>query len=86
MTRQERQLAERATLAAIERNFERLHFELSLNTARRHLDVLVELLTVLVRSLEPTQEREGLQRRLDRMNRMVAMRHHLRLVKGTQQP
>jgi hypothetical protein len=78
-----RQLAERATVAALDRNFERLELELRLGTPRRHLDVLVEFLETLTRSLPPTKMRDAYQERLDRINRIVARRHHLRLVKGT---
>jgi hypothetical protein len=65
----------------IERNLDRLKFELRMGTARRHLDVLMEYLQRLVRSLPATALRAAYEQKLTIAERMVATRHNLRLVK-----
>jgi hypothetical protein len=67
---------------AIERNLDRLRFELSMGTARRHLDVLTELIRTLLAGLPATALRDTYQAKLDVAERMVACRHNLRIVKG----
>lgn len=75
-------ILEKATEEAIERNLDRLRFEISMGTARRHLDVLVEYLHTLIRGLPGTALRDTYAQKLAVCERMVASRHNLRLVKG----
>lgn len=53
-----------------------------MGTARRHLDVLVELLRTLLPSLGDNVLRTQFETRLCEAERLVRTRHNLRLVKG----
>lgn len=66
----------------IVRNLDRLRFELSMGTARRHLDVLTEYLRRMIRALPATALRTAYEQKLTIAERMVAHRHNLRIVKG----
>ena len=60
----------------------RLQLGLRLQDARRHLDVLLELLHTLLPSVGDNILRDQFEERLRDAERAVATRHHLRLVKG----
>lgn len=73
-------LYEKQLEEAIERNLDRLKFELRMGTARRHLDVLTELIRTLLAGLPATALRDAYTQKLTLAERMVATRHNLRLV------
>lgn len=66
---------------AFERNASRLRLELSLGTPRRHLDVLLELLSTLVELTGGTQITAQYRAELAELDRAVKSRAHLRVVK-----
>lgn len=66
---------------AFERNASRLRLELSLGTPRRHLDVLVELLRVLVEDTGGTLLTTQYRTELAELEQAVATRSNLRVVK-----
>lgn len=66
---------------AFERNASRLRLELSMGTPRRHLDVLVELLEVLVEQTGATLLTTQYREELTALKRLVATRSNVRLVK-----
>jgi hypothetical protein len=67
--------------SAFERNASRLRLELSMGTPRRHLDVLVELLRVLVEETGGTQLTARYRAELADLERAVATRSNLRVVR-----
>lgn len=69
---------------AFERNVERLNFELAMGSPRRHLDVLLELLrTLLPLCGDNSLVTSNYTERLERLERIVAGRHNLRIAGGT---
>jgi hypothetical protein len=60
----------------------RLHAELAMGSARRHLDNLVELAESYLDQLTDTTAKPPLVEQLATLRAMVATRHNLRLVKG----
>lgn len=67
--------------SAFERNASRLRLELSMGTPRRHLDVLLELLRTLVEETGGTIVTTQYRAELAELQRAVATRSNLRLVK-----
>lgn len=67
--------------SAFERNASRLRLELSMGTPRRHLDVLVELLRVLVEDTGGSQLTAQYRAELADLEAAVATRSNLRVVK-----
>lgn len=82
MTTSIKALEQYRALQAFERNCERLHFEILMNTPRRHLDVLLELLRTLLPLCGSNQLVAAYGKRVDRLERIVAGRHNLRLAGG----
>jgi hypothetical protein len=76
------QRRERASCEAFERQMSRLHFELSMGTARRHLDVLLEFLESLLPQTGGSLQTESYARQLKEAHHRVSTRHNLRLLKG----
>jgi len=64
------------------RVLEQLNFELSMGSARRHLDHLIDHLETILMLLGETVLRESLVKQLAEAKQRVAQRHNLRLVKG----
>jgi hypothetical protein len=71
---------DRRSQQRFERNLERLELELSQRTARRHLDVLVDLLETILDSMLPTLVVAANRQKLNAVKARVATRHNLRLV------
>ncbi len=64
------------------RNMQLLELELRMGTARRHLDVLVELLEQLVAQCGASLLAETYRTELDHAKRRVITRHNLRLIRS----
>jgi hypothetical protein len=77
----ERQLLEHRCRETFQRNLERLHFEISMQTPRRHLDVLVELLDLLLPGCGDSVLRQSFGEQLERAKLIISTRHNLRLCK-----
>jgi len=75
-----RMFKDRRAQHRFERNLERLELELSQRTARRHLDVLVELLEMILDSMLPTLVVAANRQKLNAVKARVSTRHNLRLV------
>jgi hypothetical protein len=77
-----RQVQQERARLAFDRVMALLQTELALGTARRHLDVLLELAECHLDALEGTALSAAMAERLSRARDVVRARHHLRLVKG----
>lgn len=77
-----RQYRERRFARGATRTLDRLDLELSLGTARRHLDPLVELAELYLEGVTATGSRAAIASRLEHTRRLVATRINLRLCKG----
>lgn len=75
------QLRDHANQRGIERNLGQLRIELRAGTARRHLDVLVELIETLLRDCTQTVLTDCYRSELQDLKLQVSTRHNLRLVK-----
>ncbi len=64
------------------RNMQLLDLELTMGSPRRHLDVLVELLELLVSQCGSSLLAETYRTELDHAKRRVITRHNLRLVQS----
>lgn len=69
--------------AEFQRKLEQLHFELSVEAPRRVLDYLLDHLDDLLPRVGKNTLRDSFADQLVRVKGIVATRHNLRLVKGT---
>lgn len=74
-------LRDRSYASRAERALDLLDLELSLGTARRHLDPLLELVELYLAGCTPTLERDALAARAARARERVSTRVNLRLCK-----
>jgi hypothetical protein len=75
-----RHFSEHRAQQRFQRNMQLLDLELTMGTARRHLDVLVELLEQLVEQCGHSLLSDGYRSELAHAKRRVASRGNLRLV------
>jgi hypothetical protein len=75
-----RQFKDHIAQQRFERNLQRLDMELNASTPRRHLDVLVELLELLVGGMPATLLAAANRQKLNAIKTRVATRPNLRLV------
>lgn len=75
-----RHFREHQAQARFERAMQRLDLELTMGTARRHLDVLVDLLELLVEQCGNSLRTDAFRSELAHAKRRVGTRGNLRLV------